>query len=171
MKNQIRINHLDYSKLRPPEVTPKKEICSCKNRTALKLMGSILFYNPIHCVDCNLEIKPESLKLNQKVIDEIANWSRLYGAIDHLWLDSGDYKKWAKKELTNIESSVNQLGLSTNKLLNKFHKSYYFYFQDDSVEKYKPLKQCPNCHKKLDEISNDKFTQRYCNKCKIIMFA
>ena len=171
MKGQSHNNLLNYSKLRPPKATSKKEICSCKRRTALKLMGSILFFNPIHCVDCNLEIKPESLDLNQKVIDEIVYWSQLYGAIDELWLDSGNYEKWAKEELTNIKSSVNQLGLAANKSLNKLHKSYYFYFQDSSDKKHKPLEYCPNCNKKMNEISNNKFRQRYCNKCNIIIFV
>ena len=165
------MNHLDYSKLRPPNPISKKEICSCKKQSALKLMGSIVFYNPIHCVDCNLEVKPESLELNQKVIDEIVNWSRLYGAIYMLWLDSGSYEKWAKKELITIKSYINQLGLAANKSLNKLYKSYYSYFQDFSDNKFKSLQYCPNCHRKISAIANNKFKQKYCNKCNIIMFA
>lgn len=165
------MNSLDYSKLNPPKATSKKEICSCKNRSALKLMGSALFYNPIHCVDCNLEVKSESLNLNQKIIDEIAYWSQLYGAIDMLWLDSGTYERFAKKELRDIKSYINKLGLDANKSLNKLHKSYYSYFQDSSDENYKPLQHCPNCHMKIIEIANKKFQQSYCNKCNIIVFV
>lgn len=168
MKKKIRIKPLNYSALQPPKPTKKNEICKCKKRSALKLMGAFLFFNPIHCVDCNLEVKPASLKLNQKTIDEIANWSGLYGAIDQLWLDSAEYEEWAKTELTNMESRINKLGLSANRSMNKLHKCYYWYFQDESDENFLAFKKCPSCKGKLTDYNDGIFKQRICERCLII---
>ncbi len=47
--------------------------------------------NPIHCLNCNLEVPPEKLDLATKLIDAVAFWRNVYDAIDRLWLDSGAY--------------------------------------------------------------------------------
>ncbi len=131
-------------------------------------MGSFLFYNPIHCVDCNLEVKPERVKLNQKAIDEIAYWSRLYAAVDQLWIDSDEYEAWAKNELSNIGSRINKLGLSANRSMNKIQKCYYWYFQDESDENFMPLNECPKCKRKLKDYNGGIFRQKLCDHCRII---
>ncbi len=131
-------------------------------------MASFLFWNPIHCINCNLEISPESINLNQKLIDEIANWAGLYGAIDQLWIDSSEYEAWAKRELTNIKSRINKLGLSVNRSMNKIRKSYYWYFQDESDENFIAFERCPKCNRKLMDYNNGIFKQKICERCLII---
>jgi predicted nucleic acid-binding Zn ribbon protein len=154
--------------LKPPEPTPAKEICKCKKRKAVKLMASFLFYNPIHCVDCNLEVSPESIRLDQKLIQEIVYWSGMYGAIDRLWLDSDSYEKWARAELEDIKSRINIMGLSANRSMNRFQPCYYWYFQDESDDDYMPFKKCPKCRRYLEEYSGGIFLQKTCEKCLII---
>ncbi len=49
-----------YFKLRSPEPTPPDELCTCLGVPPIKLMCA-LGYNPVHCMDCNLEVPPERL--------------------------------------------------------------------------------------------------------------
>ena len=77
------------TKLHPPLETPEDEICKCDGNKPIKLMCA-LTYNPLHCVDCNLEIVPESLPLDDAIIDSIAHWRGIFDAIYRLWLASGE---------------------------------------------------------------------------------
>jgi predicted nucleic acid-binding Zn ribbon protein len=159
---------LDYAHLKPPKPTPKREICKCKKRKAIKLMASCLWYNPIHCIDCNLEVLPESINLDQKLIQEVVYWSRIYGAVDRLWLDSNSYEEWAKAELADINSRINKMGLSANRSMNKFQKCYYRHFQDESDDNYIPFEKCPKCRRNLEDYNGGIFLQKICEKCLII---
>jgi predicted nucleic acid-binding Zn ribbon protein len=156
-----------YQMLQPPDPTPSNEICSCCPETPVKLM-SPLGYNPIHCVVCNLEVAPERLILNKDIVQSIAYWRNLYDAIHWLELDSGAYEAWAKRELCDINSPINARGLKTQRELNKIHKCYYWYFQDESDDEYVPFAICPVCNEPLQEYPEGIFKQRFCEKCGII---
>ena len=67
-----------YSKLRPPEQTPADEICRCSSRP-VKLMYA-LSYNPLHCLDCNLEVLLESPGFDEDLASAITQWRSIYGA-------------------------------------------------------------------------------------------
>jgi hypothetical protein len=58
-----------YARLRAPAATLPDEICSCSERP-IKLMWA-LSENPIHCLDCNLEIVPEALPLPPELVDRL----------------------------------------------------------------------------------------------------
>ena len=51
-----------YVRLRPPAPTPADELCSCPQGTPTKLMSAGgLGFNPLHCLRCNLEVRPERI--------------------------------------------------------------------------------------------------------------
>ncbi len=83
-----------YFKLRVPEPTPADEICRCVDAPPITLMGGTFGFNPIHCLNCNLEVPPETFNLSSVQIDGIAYWRVLHDAISLLWLDSGEYEEW-----------------------------------------------------------------------------
>src|SRR5437763_751831 len=84
-----------YFKLRPPEPTPADELCRCLH-TPMKLMYA-LSYNPLHCMNCNLEIPLDTLTLSSEVVEAIANWRDIYQAIYLLsHLIYGRAPMWAK---------------------------------------------------------------------------
>src|SRR5262245_20459786 len=124
-----------YSKLRPPEPTPEDELCRCAGRPPIKLMQA-LSYNPIHCMDCNLEVPPQFLALSDSVVEEIAHWCSMAGALEHMWLESGAYEGWARDQLSDIASPVNQLGLNLRSVLATTCRCYYWYFQDEAAEDF-----------------------------------
>jgi predicted nucleic acid-binding Zn ribbon protein len=157
-----------YFKLRPPQPTPEDEICKCEGVKPVKLMQALGF-NPLHCIDCNLEILPESLALSEPLVEDIVEWARLYEAIHALWLDSGPYEGWAKDQLSDIESPANQRGLDVRKKLEKIRPCYYRYFQDQSADDFKAATICPSCGGSLTPYLQGIFPQLICQSCKIIM--
>jgi hypothetical protein len=94
-----------YERLHSPGPTLEDELCACVDEPPIKLMstGGIGF-NPIHCLKCNLELRPERLGLSSELVDAIAEWYRTYGAIDALELASGPYESWARSQLLDPES-------------------------------------------------------------------
>jgi predicted nucleic acid-binding Zn ribbon protein len=160
-------NHIRYSRLRPPPETPKDEICKCGGNKPIKLMCA-LSYNPLHCIDCNLEVLPESLSLSDKLIELIASWRNLYDAIDRLWLDSGGYEAWAGSQLIDIGSPVNKLGMAVRKDLDVVCRCYYWYFQDQSKEGFESITKCPSCKNPFSVYGSGIFPQHVCEQCSII---
>jgi hypothetical protein len=155
-----------YDKLCPPKPTPDSEICKCPGEKPIKLMNTFSF-NPIHCLDCNLEVPPGRINLSAELAEAIAFWSRIYRAIDHLWLDV-DYEDWAEQELSDINSSVNKRGREIAKTLNESHRCYYWYHQDQSADFFRPITDCPLCGEELVEYINGIFQQRICHSCSIV---
>ncbi len=159
-----------YFKLRLPDPTPEDELCHCVGQPPIKLMNA-LGRNPFHCMDCNLEIRPESLLLGETLVEKSARWNSLADAIYRLWLDSDAYESWARDELSNIGSTVNQLGLSLRGELVALRQCYYWYFQDQSSEEYLPLRQCPRCGDALQPYSAGIFEQLTCEGCGIVVVS
>jgi hypothetical protein len=46
----------------------------------LMTMRQVAGFNPIHCLDCNLEVPPERLSLTADLAEEIASWDWEHGA-------------------------------------------------------------------------------------------
>src|SRR3989344_4119350 len=156
-----------YFKLRPSPETPEDEICKCAEDKPMKLMGA-LSCNPLHCIDCNLEVFPESLPRDQVLVDAVASWRRTYDDIDWLWLQSGEYEAWAKDQLVDMTSPVNQRGMALCEELSLLRKCYYCYFQDDTAEGFKPITLCPACQQTLKAYGDGIFPQLICEECRII---
>ncbi len=159
-----------YFKLRAPPDTPPDEICHCEGNKPIKLMTALGF-NPLHCIDCNLEINPESLVLADLQIEALAYWNQLYDAIFRLWLDSAEYEDWAREQLLDVNSPVNRRGLALSQELSAVRRCYFWYFQDESVDDVKPLTHCPKCHGPFTLYSSGIFPQLICESCGIIAFG
>src|SRR5688500_13690630 len=131
-----------YGKLEPPLPTPKEELCACEGKPPLKLMAA-LSYNPIHCMDCNLEVPPERVALSGALVERIAFFNGVFRAFETLWLDSGEYEAFVQKELEDIKSAVNRRGLSLRGEIDSSWRCYYCIFRDDTDGTRGPLSACP----------------------------
>ena len=151
-------------KLEAPASTPADEICRCAVRPPIKLMHALGF-NPIHCLRCNLEVDPRSLPLTDRVVDDIAAWRDVYGAIDRLWLDSGPYEGWAADQLADLGSPINLAGRSVQARLQQLHPCYYWVFQRDESS---PPRRCPLCSAALTEGPSDVIPQWVCERCRLV---
>jgi len=156
-----------YNKLRPLEATPDDELCTCENNPPIKLMCA-LGYNPVNCVNCNLEVRPEILQPDPQLVDAIAHWRWIYDAIDHLWLDSAEYEQWAREQLSDISSPVHKHGRHVQQELNNLRRCYYWVFQDQSADDYEPISNCPSCGRPMLDYEHGIFKQLVCEQCSIV---
>lgn len=156
-----------YSKLRAPGPTPPDEVCRCPGEPAIKLM-SALGHNPLHCLDCNGEVPPETLALPAPLVEAIAGWRSVYDAIYRLWLDSGAYETWAKAQLADIASDVNVRGREVVAALDRIRRCYYWHFQDETEDRLRPITRCPACGKRMTAYDGGLFAQRICESCRLV---
>ncbi len=133
----------------------------------MKLMFALGF-NPVHCLDCNLEIEPEELDLSTDVVEDLASWNGIYGAIERLWLDSRGYEDWAARELRDMQSEINIRGLELRTRLEAVARCYYWYHHDESQAEYGTISSCPSCGGALQVYDAGTFSQLLCEDCRIV---
>jgi len=159
-----------YWPLRAPEQTPSDEICSCPSGTPVKLMSTgRLGFNPIHCLECNLEVPPERLGLGRDLTQAIAYWLSVYGAIDALELASGEYEEWARGELLNPESPPNREGLAVAREVNELNRCYFWFWQPESDDDWQPRTTCPVCGEALVPHDSGIFPQLLCEADSVVL--
>ena len=157
------MNSLDiesYAKLRP---WTSIERCECAARASIYLVD-LLTDNPIHCSECRREVDPQVLSLSYKVVDKIASARGIYRSMYSLWLDSGTYEAFAKEQLVNPDSEVNQRGVVAAKLLSETIPAYYWWFSDS--DDGEPTK-CPNCEGVLSR--GHRFGSGRCEMCRVVI--
>jgi predicted nucleic acid-binding Zn ribbon protein len=153
-------------KLKPQPPTPAEELCQCKDNGPI-LLRSALTPFPLYCMECNGEIALEQLEIDDDLAEEIARWSSVHDALYRLWLDSGDYEKWAKERLMDLKGQVNYEGMKITKELNKQRETYYWVFRDSDDDKYVMSTECPICRNQL--VLYGSKGNRVCDKCHLLM--
>ncbi len=158
-----------YFKLRSS--LPSEEICTCANSKGVKLIYA-LSDNPFQCIDCNREINLSTFKFDLETVEELVSWRDVYSSIYKLWLDSGEYEKWAAEQLLNIYSPINQRGLSLSKRISDHKLCFYWYFHEkDNDSSSIPLLSCPSCGHAFETYNEGIFPQHICKNCFIITNA
>jgi hypothetical protein len=154
-----------YLRLRPMPPTPAEELCSCPDSPPVLLMWTI-GPNPMHCLHCNGELEPSGVPLPVELVDEVAHWTMLDGAIEHLELDSGPYEQWAQGELLNLQSPVNLEGLALRRSLDGVRRCYFVLFQPmDASGSFVVPPACPQCRGAWERFSHGRFTRLLCETC------
>jgi hypothetical protein len=158
-----------YAQLRPPAPTPIDEICSCPSGTPIMLMTA-LGENPIHCLDCNLEVDPKTLPLPLGMVGEVAHWRWIASAFEALELDSGAYEDLAQRELGDLGSAVNVEGLELRQRLDGIRRCYFVLFQKmrEDLEWVVPT-VCPLCGGGFVEYSAGRFTRLMCEVDSLVL--
>jgi len=164
----------DYSRLYPPGPTPPDEICSCPGSPPIKLMNA-RGYNPIHCVECNLNVQPEVLQLETTLVNTVVAWRFLHSAFRSLWLDAGAYQEWAETHLVDMNSSVNERGRQVQRQLNEIRRCYYVCFHK-TLEKRSTLlvptplvSDCPACGEPVVSRPTRIVRTWVCEDCSILI--
>lgn len=157
-----------YAALRPPHPTPPDELCDCPPGTPIKLMWSLSF-NPIACLDCNLEVPPENVPVPEDAVTAVAYWCQIDAAIQHLELDSGPYEQWARDQLLDPQNRVVTEGREVQRLLNPIRRCYYWFFQPQSDGDFVPRTTCPICERTLTRYQGGIFSQLVCEHCSVVL--
>src|SRR5215510_8847022 len=103
-----------YSKLRP---WTQIESCQCATVEGLILVD-LLTDNPLHCIVCRNEVDPERLKLSMEETEHVARGFSAAKALYRLWLDSGEYEKYANARMLDPSWQVNRDGLQVAQKLS-----------------------------------------------------
>jgi len=152
------------SKLRPGSATPPDEECDCRTPGPIVLQPH-LTSNPLVCLACHGEIAPERLAFDAALAVQVAQWQQFHDAFYALWLDSGEFEDWARKELEDLDSVVNRRGRSLVAKLNAVHKSYYWVFRDSGHDAYQRATGCPTCSGVLDRSTS----WPACDRCLLVI--
>jgi predicted nucleic acid-binding Zn ribbon protein len=159
-----------YARLRAPEPTPSDEICSCLGSPPIKLMSTLRSaFNPMKCLECNLEVPPERLGLSEELAWDVATWLDTYGAIDGLELASGAYEAWARTQLLDPRSPPNVEGRDLARKLGEYRRCYLWFFQPEADDDFVPRTTCPSCDRPLDRHDSGLFPQLLCESCDLVL--
>jgi hypothetical protein len=133
------------------------------------MSAAALGANPIHCLQCNLEVPPERLQLTPRDVEAVADWHRTYGAIEYLELASGPYEGWARTQLLDPASPPNVDGLGLAKSINRYRRCYLWFFQPDSDDDFQARSTCPVCEGPLIAYDGGIFAQLLCEKDNVVL--
>ncbi len=149
-----------YEKLRP---FTEYETCNCPEIHGLILVFD-LSPSPISCSNCRRIVDPERLGLTCEIVDSVARWQAAFGGLYQLWLDSGEYERWAKERMLDPQGQVNVDGILLANQLARFRPAQYWWFHDTDDEL--PLK-CPRCQGELQPSA--KYGNVQCGPCGILI--
>ena len=152
-----------YWKLRP-ETPGDDEFCKCPDGPPIVLQDH-LSSNPVGCVICNGEVSPERIGFPPELAEKIASWRDLHRALFTLELDSSDYEAWARDQLKDPGGRVNVRGLAIVEELNRYRRTYYWWFTSTEGEAVLPVANCPRCAAALLQLAG----HRVCNTCSILV--
>jgi len=133
-----------YLRLRP---STRGGSCRCPALRGL-LLVNMFTRNPLYCEQCRNEVDPERLQLSVREVDSVADWVRVAHALQMLWLDSGEYERYAKARMLDINGQVNQKGLALAGLLSA-RVPTRLWFWHDPADGEPTL--CPQCQRQLDK--------------------
>jgi len=154
-----------YSLLRPAPSTRPDELCACDGSPPL-LLRSVLGPNPIACARCNLEVPPERLGISAGLAESLARWRTFFDCFYLLWLDSGEFEAWARRELSDPQSPVNQRGLALRAEVEQLRRTYYWWFQDVGADDFRALDHCPVCGNSVSTVG---LVGLVCEACSVLV--
>ena len=120
-------------------------------------------------LDCNLEVVPGRLGLDELEAHAVANWLQTYGAIDALELASGPYEQWARLQLLDPASPPNVEGREVAAMLNEKERCYFWFWQPDADEDFEPRTTCPFCNEALVRYDDGIFPQLLCEQDSVVL--
>jgi len=123
--------------------------------------------NPFCCLACRGEIDPEGPGFDPELTQAIVYWRSLYEALYRLRLGSDECEAWAADRLRDPGGRVNREGREIIGRLQAGIPAYYWWFEDNSVEEYVPLADCPICNQPLEV--REKPERRACETCRILL--
>ena len=133
-----------YWKLRPKAATPDDEVCSCGDQPPIVLQDH-LSENPLACLRCNGEVPPERIGFTAELADGLAYWRHLHAAVLMPCGWTRTNMRIGPAQLKPPAGQVNVNGLDLVRELNNYRRSYYWWFQEASVDDFVPLSKCPRC--------------------------
>lgn len=148
--------------------------CQCHRPSAYVLFTSYTaLESPIRCMDC---FGPKALYhmeiMASGEFNELVTWQSDYQSCDQLQMNCSVLEHEATRELSNIDSSLNKIGLAHCKTLatTSNRPFYYYLFSGESENLQTELeRRCPGCGNdwRLTSRLHDLFDFR-CDRCRLL---
>jgi hypothetical protein len=146
--------------------TEDDSYCQHERWDSLTLMcDSILGISSLRCGICGGLVARYRLNMCDETASALWNWERQYDTIHGSWLMSAEYESLASRELCDIHSTLNTLGLSIVASLIRDIGCDVKYFLHTGA---KPPRRCPRCGLSLQRIALPR-PFLLCPKCQIVM--
>ena len=117
-------------------------------------------------MDCNLEVAPERVPVPEALVDAVADWCSVHGAIGLLELDSGAYETWAPAQLLDLARSSAKASTSSGASIRPDAATTG---QPQADERFTPSATCPVCGGPLTSYDRGIFPQRVCETCSVVL--
>lgn len=137
----------------------------CEHKTLKSLIlecDHISHVPSLKCGDCGGIVANYLVNMQQDIALNLWSWERQYDALSDISSTCGEYEEWAEKQLNDVNSKINQLGLSITKALSKQLGFGVLYSLDAGDFK---SERCPACEQPLVDIK----TYKKCVNCMIII--
>ena len=148
--------------------------CQCDRPSAYVLFSSYTtLESPVRCMDCFGPIALYRLEtMASGEFYELVTWQSDYQSCDRLQMNCSVLEQEATRELSSIDSSLNQIGLARCKALatTSNRPFYYYLLSGESENLQRELKRrCPGCGSdwRLTSRLHDLFDFR-CDRCHLL---
>ncbi len=126
--------------------------------------GYMLGEPSLVCGSCGGLIAPYRLRLSYDLLSDLRFWELQYDAIDELSTLCSDYEDWSDRELYDINSKINKIGIRIASEISvemKCEVNYRFREMENDFS------NCPKCNKPL--VVKGKKERKYCVGCHILV--
>jgi hypothetical protein len=145
-------------------VDRQREVCDCDSWEALVLSGiGYSHASPVICLRCWGSVSAYRIP----EFDELERWAQASRKVDELWFDSSPLARWARKEMTDYDSTLNRKARKiVNSLRKKLGLPVYLQLHPGSDRK---KGVCPNCGARGKPVQWTE-TRLACNRCKLLFW-
>ena len=137
-----------------------ERVCACAARPWYMIQGPPWPRDEVYwCGECGLPVP------NRQIGDvDAASWAASYRSVYSLWLDSGLYEAWAERQLSNVQSELNEEGrrLARRAQMRLGVPVFYELFIAEPGQH----PECLNCGRSTRDIGWE--TWRACRACRLM---
>ncbi|MHC4663881.1 MAG: DUF2310 family Zn-ribbon-containing protein [Planctomycetota bacterium] len=119
---------------------------------------------PCICLECEGAIPLNELEIPENYRRELVAWHREFRLVHALWREAGVYSAWARQELHDVNSPINESGRI---LVKGMPEHYTVYYVVELGENPNP-KKCIRCGKELSRLTGHETAGAACSECSLL---
>jgi hypothetical protein len=136
--------------------------CRCAGTSPLRLMWA-LDPDVVWCIRCNAPVKRATHFFRPAAKNSLGRWKAEFESIYRLWLESGDYESWARRQLTSLAAPINRTGLKLVRANSKLDGRKLYYYFDQFLDRPVRARKCPACGGALNIVQGRSLG--LCSRC------
>jgi len=137
--------------------------CRCEVRAPFKI-AMTHEDSPCICLACDGTVALNELEISEDYRRELVAWRREYEAVHALWREAGVYAAWARTELHDLKSPINESGRILASGMPPAYMAYYAAARGDGASP----SRCERCNSRLSPPSGYEAAGLACDACRIL---